>query len=341
MVTMIGIDPHKATHTAAAVDVSERLVGEVTVVADQRQVATLVRWADQLGTNGRIWAVESAGGLGHLLSQQLVAAGEEVVDVPAVLAARVRLLGSGRSQKNDTNDARSVAVAALRQPGLSTVTVESHRQVLRMVAKRHLELTSLRTQAVCRLHAVVATLQPGGIRGRVSAQQAATVLRRIRPQTPVEEQRKTMARQHLTDVRRLDRELAANRLEIRRAVAASDTTLTDIRGVGPVVAAFLIGYTGDPTRFPSADHYASYNGTAPIEASSGPTVRHRLSRRGNRTLNHALHMAAVSQTRHPSAGRDYYDRKLAEGKTNKEAMRSLKRRISNVVYRHLIADATR
>ncbi len=338
MVTTIGIDPHKATHTATAIDTSEQVLGEVTVAADRAQVNRLLGWADQLGTNGRVWAVESAGGLGSLLAQQLVARGETVLDVPAVLAARVRVLGSGRSQKNDENDARSIAIAALRQPGLHPVTAETHVGVLRMLAKRHLELTSLRTQAVCRLHAVLAALQPGGMARRLSAKRAAATLGRIRPHTPIGKQRKAMARQHLGDVRRLDRDLDRNRVEIKRAVATSGTTLVEIRGVGPVVAAFIIGYTGDSTRFPTAGHYASYNGTAPVEASSGPKVRHRLNRRGNRKLNHALHMAAVSQLRYPCEGRDYYDKKISEGKTKKEAMRALKRRISNVVYRRLVAD---
>jgi transposase len=114
--------------------------------------------------------------------------------------------------------------------------------------------------------------------------------------------------------------------------------VTGIYGVGPVVAALLIGYTGDIGRFGSADRYAAYNGTAPVEFSSGGKARHRLSMRGNRVLNHAIHMAAVTQIRYDTPGRVYYDRKLDEGKTKKEALRALKRRISNVVYRRLVAD---
>lgn len=341
MVTMIGIDPHKATHTAVAVDNNEAVLSELLVAADRRQVQNLVRWADRLDGADRIWAIESAGGLGYLLGQQLLAAGETVVDVPAVLAARVRVLGSGKSDKSDPNDARSVAIAALRAPALAPVTAENHAQVLRMLAKRHLELTSLRTQAVCRLHAVLAALQPGGIQRRLSAKKAAAMLRRMRPGSPVAEQRKLMARQHLGDIRRLDREITTNKQRIKTAVATSGTTLVDIRGVGPIVAAFVIGYTGDVTRFPTADHYASYNGTAPVEASSGGHMRHRLSMRGNRRINHALHMAAVSQIRYPCPGRTYYDKKLAEGKSKKEALRALKRRISDAVYRQLIADHQR
>ncbi|MDK1039851.1 MAG: transposase, partial [Actinomycetota bacterium] len=151
MVTTIGIDPHKATHTAVAINDSETILGELTIPADRDQTKRLIDWAQNLDGDGRLWAVEAAGGLGFLLSQQLVAHGEHVVDVPPVLASRVRLLGSGRSDKNDPNDARSVAIAALRQPGLAVVRGEDHTQVIRMLAKRHLELTGLRTQAACRL----------------------------------------------------------------------------------------------------------------------------------------------------------------------------------------------
>jgi transposase len=282
--------------------------------------------------------VEAAGGVRHLLSQQLIANGEHVVDVPPVLASRVRLLGSGRSDKNDPNDARSVAIAALRQPSLAVVQREDHTQVLRMLAKRHLELTGLRTQAACRLHSVLTQLRPGGMALRLSAKQASRMLGGMRTLDAVGNQRRTMARAHLADIRRYDRDIKANRVLIRRAVVASKTTVTDVYGVGPVVAALLVGYTGDIGRFASADHYAAYNGTAPIEVSSGGTKRHRLSMRGNRVLNHAIHMAAITQIRHHTPGRVYYDKKQAEGKTRKEALRALKRRISTVVYQRLLTD---
>ena len=338
MVTTIGIDPHKATHTAVAINGSEMVLGELTVPADQHQTEKLIEWAGELDGGGRVWAVEAAGGLGYLLSQQLIAHGEHVVDVPPVLASRVRLLGSGRSDKNDPNDARSVAIAALRQPGLAVVRPEDHTQVLRMLAKRHLELTALRTQAACRLHAVILQLRPGGITRRLSAQKAARMLGGLRALDPVGEQRRTMAKAHLADIGRYDREIKANKVLISKAVATSGTTVTDVYGAGPVVAAFLIGYTSDIGRFASADHYAAYNGTAPVEYSSGGKTKHRLSMRGNRVLNHAIHMAAVTQIRHDTGGRIYYDKKQAEGKTRKEALRALKRRISDVVYRKLVAD---
>ncbi len=341
MVTTIGIDPHKATHTAVAIDGDETVLAEITIRADKDQTRKLIDWAQSVDGDGRVWAVEAATGFGHLLSQQLVSRGEPVVDVPPVLASRIRVLSSGTSQKNDPNDARSVAIAALRRESLAEVRREDDTAVLRMLAKRHRELTALRTQAVCRLHAMLAVLKPGGMGHRLSAKQASRMLGGIRGLDAVGEQRRLMAKTHIVDIRRLDRDLEAVKTQIRRAVAAADTSVTDIYGVGPVVAAFLVGYTPPIGRFATADRYAAYNGTAPIEVSSGGKVRHRLSRRGNRTLNHAIHTAAVTQTSHHTEGRVYYDKKLGEGKTTNEALRALKRRISNAVYQQLRADAQR
>jgi len=341
MVTTIGIDPHKATHTAVAIDDDETVLAEITIPADKDQAAKLIDWAQSVDGDGRVWAVEAATGLGLLLSQQLVSRGEPVVDVPPVLASRIRVLSSGKSNKNDENDARSVAIAALRRDGLAEVHREDDAAILRVLAKRHRELTALRTQAVCRLHAMLAVLRPGGMGHRLSAKQASRMLQGLRGLDAVGEQRRQMAKTHIVDIRRLDRDLDANKAQIRRAVAETDTTVTDIYGVGPVVAAFLVGYTPPIGRFTTADRYAAYNGTAPIEVSSGGKVRHRLSRRGNRTLNHAIHTAAVTQISHPTPGRIYYDKKLDEGKTTKEALRALKRRISNAVYRCLVADDQR
>jgi transposase len=131
---MIGVDPHKATHTAVAIDGSEVELAKLKVRASRRQGAQLLTWAGEF--EDRAWAIESASGLGYLLAQQLLAAGETVLDVPATLAARVRVLGTGRSDKNDPNDARSVAIAALRAPALTAVRAEDHVSVLRLLAKQ-------------------------------------------------------------------------------------------------------------------------------------------------------------------------------------------------------------
>jgi transposase len=336
---VIGIDPHRGSHTAAVLDSDEELLDELRVVADRQQRQRLLEWAASFMP--RVWAVEGATGTGALVAQQLVAAGEHVLDVPPTLSARVRLLDSGRSDKTDSHDARSAAVVALRHRSLRVVRAEDHVAVLRLLAKRHHDLVAARTRAVCRLHTTLCYLAEGHFPKRMTASQAAAILAGIRPGDPVSVERKALARDLLAEVRRVDRDLAELLERIRTAVTASATTVTDIFGVGPVVATYLIGHTGDISRFPTAGHYARYNGTAPIEASSGPTKRHRLNPRGNRQLNHALHMAAVTQVRNDTPGRAYYLRKQAEGQSPKEAIRALKRRISDAVYRQLLADSHR
>ncbi|MDP8931327.1 MAG: IS110 family transposase [Actinomycetota bacterium] len=333
----IGVDPHKASHTAVAIDGDEHPLARVTVTADRGQTQRLLAWAEPLGVE-RTWAIECATGLGRLLAQQLVAAGENVVDVPPILAARVRLLGSTKASKNDPNDALATAIAGLRHCGLRAVAVDDHTAVLRMLADRHEDLTSLRTQAACRLHAVLRELLPGGAPLRLSADRAGLMLRGVRTEDVVAIERKRLARDHLVDIRRLDRDIAAMRARITDAVISSGTTLTDLYGVGPITAALILGQVGDPARFRTRHQFASYNGTAPIEASSGPRVRHRLNPRGNRTLNHAVHMIAVTQIGHDTPGRAYYLRRQAEGKTPKEALRALKRRVSDTVWRQLQVD---
>lgn len=336
---VIGIDPHKGSHTAAVLDVGEQLVGELRVVADRRQRDRLLRFAEPF--TPRTWAVEAAGGLGALLAQQLVAAGETVFDVPPTLSARVRLLDAGRTDKTDPHDARSAAIVALRHSGLQAVAAVDHHAVLRLLADRHHDLVAHRTRVICRLHALLCLLIPGGLPRSLSAERAGRALRTLRPADVVDVERKRMASDLLADVRRLDSQLATIKNRIAIAVDTSGTKVTDVHGVGPVVAALIVGHTGDVRRFPTAGHFARYNGTAPIEASSGPRVRHRLNPRGNRRLNHALHVAAITQVAHDTAGRTYFQRKLVEGKSRKEALRALKRRISDAVYRHLLADNRR
>jgi transposase len=340
MEVMIGVDPHKGSHTAAMLDGAEREVRRITVRAGRRQVEQLLEWAD--GYTARTWAVEAVGGMGYLLSQQLVAVGETVLDVPATLASRVRVLGTGQSTKSDPNDARSVAVAALHAPSLAVVRPADHVTVCRLLAKHHTDVARWRTKLCCRLHALVGELVPGGIDKEVVVTQARSMLDDIVCGDGAAVERHRQAVELVDEIEHLDVVLKDSRARITAAVAASGTTLTEVFGVGPIVACMLIGYSGDPARFTTASRYAAYTGTAPIEFSSGGRITHRLSRRGNRRLNHALHCAAITQIRHRhSPGRGYYDRKLAEGKTPREAIRALKRRLSDVAWRHLVADARR
>ncbi|MGN6791184.1 MAG: IS110 family transposase [Streptosporangiaceae bacterium] len=335
---MIGVDPHKGSHTAVAIDPAEMPVGEFRIRACSGQAEKLLEWA--AAWPERTWAVEGAAGLGHVLAQQLVAAGEQVVDVQPKLGARVRLLSTGTSNKNDPNDARSVAVAALRSPVRSQVRADDHAAVLRVWSRRHRQLSSLRTQAACRLHAVLCELTPGGVPQVITANRAAVILNAHQPASPAGQAWHDLAEDHLTDLRRIDGQLREVRARITAAVRASGTSLTQVFGVGPVIAATVIGDVADIARFPTADRFASYNGTAPIEVSSGRRKIYRLSQRGNRRLNHVIHMAAVTQIAHRNNdGRAYYLRKIAEGKSPAEARRALKRKISNTIYARLRADA--
>jgi transposase len=339
MVFTIGIDPHKGSHLAAVLNEKEELLEELRVRADRHQREQLLRFAAPY--TPRVWAIEGARGLGSLLAQQLVAAGETVVDVPAKLSARVRTLDNERADKNDSHDARSAAIVGMYNPRLLHVVAEDHAMVLRVLAKRHHDLQGRRTQSICRLHALLVTMVPGGLPKLLSADRAARELRGIRPADSVGVARRQAGYELLREVRDADRQLRDLHRRIVTAVRMADTTVTNVYGVGPVVAAYLIGYTGDVRRFASKGHYARYNASAPLNASSGPKPRHRLNNKGNRQLNHALHLAAVTQISHDTAGRDYYQRKLAETQNKKEAMRALKRRISDAVYARLMADATR
>ena len=338
MTIMIGIDPHKASHTAVAIDSNEHVLDELRVRSSTTQADRLRCWA--AGFENRTWAVESAQGLGYLLAQQLVAAGEVVLDVPAVRASRVRTLSSGRSQKNDPNDARSVAIAALRADDLAEVRADDHARILRLLVKRHRDLGRAKNQACCRLHALFLEIVPGGATFRmVSVTRANALIDSFEPINAMGRQRLEIARELVAEIAHYDERLKASKQRIERAVRASNTSLTSICGLGAITAAMIIGHTGNIGRFPTKHRFASYNATAPIEASSGSRVRHRLNPRGNRQMNWAIQVVAISQLRHDTSGREFYDRKIAEGKSSKEAIRALKRRLSDVIYRHLVNDA--
>jgi transposase len=319
-------------------DAGEVVLGQVRVTARADQLLRLQQWAAPWPD--RVWAVEGARGLGRLLTQQLLAAGERVVDVQPKLAARVRLLNTGQVNKNDPNDARSVAVAALRSRQVSEASLEDHTVVLRVWARRYRDLGRLRTQVMCRLHTVRCEMVPGGFAKEISAGQAIEVLAGIVADSPMTAARLELAHDLVGDLQRIDDQRREVRRRTARAVTSSATSITEIYGVGPIVAATVIGYVRDIHRFPTRDQFAAYNGTAPIEASSGNRKIYRLSRRGNRQLNYVIHMAAVTQIRnHGTAGRAYYDRKIAEGMTGKAALRSLKRKVSDTIYSQMINDA--
>ena len=339
LVITIGIDPHKSSLTAVAVEPHGQPHQPIRLLVDKHTPAALLAWAAQWPE--RQWAVEGATGLGRGIAQQLVTAGEVVLDVPAKLAARARLLGSSSARKTDVADAISVAAVALHNRRLNRVRVEDHTTIMRLLTERRDDLVAEHTRWINRLHVLLRDLHPGGAEVRLDTSDASALLTKIRPRTAADHQRKQIARDVVRDLKRHEASIKELEKQLRAAVVASKTTLTEIPGIGFLTAAKILALTGDIRRFPNQEHYASYAGTAPIDVSSGDQETHRLSRRGNRQLNAAIHVAAVTQARDPGPGRDHYRRKITEHKTVKEARRSLKRRITNAVYRRILADEQR
>jgi transposase len=219
------------------------------------------------------------------------------------------------------------------------VDPEAGSEVLRLLSERREDLVAERTRTLNRLHGLLRDLVPGGVPGTLSTHRAARIVRGIRPQGASARVRRQLTSEILRNIRTLERKIADLNERIEAEVEVSDASLTEIFGIGPILAAKIISTVGNARRFPTKAHYfASYSGTAPVEASSGEVVRHRLSLAGNRRLNNALHMVAICQTRSDVRGRAYYRKKIAEGKSRKEALRCLKRRICDAVFKNLMAD---
>jgi transposase len=338
MKVLIGVDPHKASVAVAVLDeATSELLERAAFPQDRAGLRSLERWAKRFPE--RRWAVENASGLGRHLAVRLAGSGESVVDVPPKLSARVRVLSTGNARKNDGVDAVATALAASRNERLTVVDPEAASEALRLLSERREDLVAERTRALNRLHGLLRDLLPGGVARTLSAERAARILRGLRPKGASARLRRRLASEVLRDVRTLDRKIADLNGRIEAEVEASGTILTEIFGVGPILAARIVGSVGDVGRFPTKAHFASYSGTAPLEASSGEVVRHRLSLAGNRKLNYALHMVALCQARSDALGGTYYRKKIAEGKSRKEALRCLKRRVSDAVFRSLVADS--
>jgi transposase len=334
---IIGVDPHKLSATIEVVTGRGVLVGAGRFATDEAGYGQLRRYT--AARPRRVWAVEGAEGAGHPLAQRLVEAGEHVVDVPAKLAARVRLFDTGHNCKTDALDAHSIAMVALRTTGLRVLVADPGLQALRMLVDRRDELGTHRVRTVNRLQRLLSELVPGQAKKDLSAAQAKAILARVRPRDVAGKMRRRMAGEELKDLVVVDARLKALKAELRSAVRARGSHLMDLHGIGPVVAARVLADVGDIARFTDRNRFASWTGTAPLDASSGQQIRHRLSRAGNRRMNHAIHIAAIVQLRHDTPGRAYFVRKTAAGKTRMEALRCLKRRISDAIYRQLVADA--
>jgi transposase len=330
------MDPHKRSATIEVIDARENVLGRGRFGTDRDGYQTMLKFGRKYPQ--RTWAVEGCNGIGRHIAQRLVADGETVLDVPAKLSARVRVFATGQGRKTDPVDAHSVAVVALRTTGLRQVVIDDATVALRLLVDRRDGLGRARTDTINRLHRLLLDLLPGGAKKFLSAPQARTLLNTVRPRDIVGRTRRQLAAELITELAVIDKKIKAANVQLTELVNATGSGLLKLDGIGPSSAARLLGDVADIARFADRGHFASWNGTAPLDASSGDQHRHRLSRAGNRRINRALHIMAVVQLRHDTEGRAYYRRKLAAGKTTMEAMRCLKRRLSDVVYRQMVTD---
>ncbi|MSY86083.1 MAG: IS110 family transposase [Actinobacteria bacterium] len=333
------MDPHKRSMTIEVMAADEEVLGGGRFGTDaagfQSMLEYVTRWPD------RVWAIEGCNGIGRHVAMRLIAEGHEVVDVPPKLSARARVFATGQGRKTDATDAHSVALVGTRMAGLRPVVHDEQLAVLRLLVDRRSSLGDDHTRMISQLHQLLLELIPGGAKKDLSAAQAKALLAKVRPRDTVGKARRRVAAELIADLERVYARKKAADKELKELLAATGTTLMDLHGIGPSGAARLLVEVGDITRFPNREHFASWNGTAPIDASSGDQVRHRLSRAGNRQINRTLHIMATVQLRNDTEGRAYFDRRKRDGKTSMEAMRALKRRLSNIVYRTMLDDAIR
>jgi transposase len=336
---VIGMDPHKRSVTIEVMTAEEVVGGGGRFGTDadgyRSMLAYVRRWPD------RVWAIEGCNGIGRHIAHRLIADGERVVDVPPKLSARARVFATGQGRKTDATDAHSIALVGTRVTGLRPVVAEEQLEVLRLLVDRRRQMGEEHTRKVSQLHALLLELIPGGAKKNLTAAQAKKLLTTVRPRDVAGKTRRRVAAELVADLERIHARKKAADKELRDLVRQTGTGLLDLHGIGPQGAARLLVEVGDITRFPDRNHFASWTGTAPIDASSGDHVRHRLSRGGNRQVNRTLHMMATVQLRTATQGRAYFDRKKATGKSSMEAMRCLKRRLSDAAYRTMLADLAR
>ena len=277
---VIGVDPHKLSATIEVVDHHETVLASGRFATDKGGYAAMRRHV--AGWPERVWAVEGSNGAGRSLAQRLLADGEQVVDVPAKLSARARMLDTGHGRKTDADDAHSVAVAAVRAKQLRTLALDPELEALRMLVDRREELAKQRTQTANRLQRLLAELTPGTAKKDITTAQAKAILAGVRPRDLVGKTQRRLAAEQLAELVVIEKKIKTLTTELKQMVAATGSRLMELPGVGPIVAARVLADVGDVTRFVDRNRFASWTGTAPIEASSGEVVRHRLSRAGNR-----------------------------------------------------------
>jgi transposase len=336
MVTL-GIDAHKRTHTVVAVDdVGRELGSKTTTATTTADHLDLLRWAERFDGE-RVWAVEDCRHLSRRLEADLLAAGEKISRVPPKLMAQTR--DSARTYgKSDPIDALSVARASLRHPDLPVAQLDGPSRELRLLVDHREDLVNERTRCINRLRWHLHELEPGwdpAPRSLTSYKNIDQVAARL---AAMEGMVASIAREIAVTIRELTVKERALEREITQRVILIAPTLLALIGVGALTAAKIVAEVADVRRFKNKDAFARHDGTAPIPAWSA-SPHYRLSRTGNRQLNAAIHRIAITQARcHPDAIA-YLAHRAELGDTPKKARRALKRRLSDIVYRALLADA--
>ena len=332
---ILGVDSHKRTHTVVAVDANGRKLAEKTVAAISAGHLELVRWAGRFPE--RRFALEDCRHLSRRLSSDLLVAGEAVIRVHPKLMAGARR-SSREPGKSDPIDALAVARAALREPDLPVATLDGPEREVRLLVDHREDLVAERTRAQNRLRWHLHELDPGSEPAPRTLDRAV-VLRAL--EQDLVDQPGTVARiarELVGRIRELTTTINDLEREISRLVGALAPSLLALTGCGPLTAAKLVGETAGIGRFRSAAAFARHNGSAPLPVWSGNTERHRLSRTGNRQLNVAVHRISITQLQHEGPGRTYLEHRRAMGNTKTEAIRALRRRISDEVFRRMRHD---
>lgn len=332
---ILGADTHKSTHTIVAIDEVGRPLGDVTVPATSAGHRALVTWANQF--SDRRWALEDVRHLSRRLEADLLGAGERVVRVPTRLMGQARRSGRERG-KSDPIDALATARAALREPDLPEAFLDGEERELRLLVDHREDYVAERTRIENRLLWDLHELFPGRAVPARSLDRKKTLDALTALLATADGLVAELARERLSRVRELTVRIDELEREITRRATQAAPSLMALPGCGALTAAKLVGETARASRFRSRAAYARANGTAPIPVSSGRRDRHRLNRGGNRQLNCALHRIAITQMRLEGAGRTYLAHRRELGDTKTEAIRALRRRISDEVYRRLLAD---
>jgi transposase len=337
---VVGIDPHKDTHTAAALDTATgEVLGEITIASTPKGYRELLEWLGRF--RACQVAIENACGLGRHLGDWLGGRGVAITDVSTKEVRAQRLARKGGRNKNDTNDALAAALAAATGAGYRH-TSDEHGTLAELLTEERDALNTELTAKRNRLHAYLRTLRPGGAPTGASTSDFANLLKGVKETNPVIAETKRLARDLLAGLRRLQDALERNRKRMRELTLAARSALTDLPGLAEVTAVTIMGAVGDIHRFPSHHHLAAFAGAAPKQVASGSSDRHRLDRRGNTGLKRSIHLAAMTQARMKEGpGRVYYLKKRDEGKTHREALRCLKRQLIKVIWRTLRDDAHR